>query len=71
MCSGTGALSSFQNRSLRCRLKIGKANASTRVLLNGKLLGAHAPFFTPGCFDAGIARNSIFNVVIVYFIEYN
>ena len=34
------------------RLKIGKAMFGTRVFLNGKLLGDHAPCFTPGYFDA-------------------
>jgi beta-galactosidase len=33
------------------KLKIGKAMFGTRVFLNGKLLGDHAPSFTPGYFD--------------------
>jgi beta-galactosidase/beta-glucuronidase len=33
-------------------LKIAKAMFGTRVFLNGKLLGDHAPCFTPGYFDA-------------------
>ena len=33
-------------------LKVGKAMFGTRVILNGKLLGDHAPCFTPGLFDA-------------------
>jgi beta-galactosidase/beta-glucuronidase len=33
-------------------LKISKAMFGTRVFLNGKLLGDHAPSFTPGYFDA-------------------
>ena len=36
-------------------LKIHKAMFGTRVFLNGKLLGDHAPCFTPGYFDARAA----------------
>jgi len=36
-------------------LKIGKAMFGTRVFLNGKLLGDHAPCFTPAFFDARAA----------------
>jgi beta-galactosidase len=45
------------------KLKIGKAMFGTRVFLNGKLLGDHAPCFTPGYFDAKealkIGRNEL------------
>ena len=33
------------------RLKVSKAMFGSRVLLNGKLVGDHAPSFTPGYFD--------------------
>ena len=33
-------------------LKVGKAMFGTRVILNGKALGDHAPCFTPGFFEA-------------------
>ena len=36
-------------------LKVGKALFGTRVILNGRLLGDHAPCFTPGFFDARAA----------------
>jgi hypothetical protein len=47
------------------RLKIGKAMFGTRVFLNGKLLGDHAPSFTPGFFDARPALQAGTNTLIV------
>ena len=60
------------------QLKIGKAMYGTRVFLNGKLIGDHAPCFTPGLFDVkdalkvgeneliirvGADRNAVANLV--------
>lgn len=47
------------------RLKIGKATFGTRVFLNGKLLGDHAPCFTPGWFDARDALKTGANELLV------
>ena len=47
------------------RLKIGKAMFGTRVFLNGKLLGDHAPCYTPGWFDARDALKTGENELIV------
>ncbi|MGA2857449.1 MAG: discoidin domain-containing protein [Candidatus Sulfotelmatobacter sp.] len=47
------------------RLKIGKAMFGTRVFLNGKLLGDHAPCYTPGFFEAGAALKEGTNELIV------
>lgn len=47
------------------RLKIGKAMFGTRVFLNGKLLGDHAPSFTPGYFDARAALKPGTNILVV------
>ncbi len=46
-------------------LKVGKAMFGTRVFLNGKLLGEHAPCFTPGFFDARGALRSGENEVVI------
>ena len=46
-------------------LKIGKAAFGTRVFLNGKLLGDHAPCFTPGWFDAQPALQAGENELLV------
>ena len=46
-------------------IKIGKAMFGTRVFLNGKLLGDHAPCFTPGFFDARTALKVGENELIV------
>jgi beta-galactosidase len=46
-------------------LKIGKAMFGTRVFLNGKLLGDHAPCFTPGWFDAKAALRAGENELLV------
>jgi beta-galactosidase len=46
-------------------LKIAKAMFGTRVFLNGKLLGDHAPCFTPGYFDAKDALKAGENELIV------
>jgi hypothetical protein len=60
------------------QLKIGKAMYGTRVFLNGKMIGDHAPCFTPGLFDVkdalkvgeneliirvGADRNAVANLV--------
>ncbi len=47
------------------RLKVGKAMFGTRVFLNGKLLGDHAPCFTPGWFDAREALKVGANELII------
>ncbi len=47
------------------QLKIAKAMFGTRVFLNGKLLGDHAPSFTPGYFDAREALKTGANELIV------
>ncbi|HZZ19327.1 MAG TPA: discoidin domain-containing protein [Opitutaceae bacterium] len=47
------------------RLKIQKAMFSTRVILNGILLGDHTPNFTPGYFDVRGALRSGENVLLV------
>lgn len=47
------------------KLKIGKATFGTRVFLNGKLLGDHAPCFTPGWFDAKTAVRGGENELLV------
>ncbi len=47
------------------RLKVGKAMFGTRVFLNGKLLGDHAPCFTPGWFDAKDALQVGANELII------
>ena len=47
------------------RLKVGKAMFGTRVFLNGKLLGDHAPCFTPGLFDAKDALQVGANELII------
>jgi hypothetical protein len=46
-------------------LKIGKATYGSRVFLNGKLLGDHAPSYTPGYFDAKDALKPGVNELIV------
>jgi len=46
-------------------LKLAKAMFGTRVFLNGKLLGDHAPCFTPGYFDAKAALKNGKNELIV------
>ena len=46
-------------------LKIAKAMFGTRVFLNGRLLGDHAPCFTPGYFDAKGALREGENELIV------
>jgi beta-galactosidase len=46
-------------------LKVSKAMFGTRVLLNGTLLGDHAPCFTPGFFDAGAALKSGVNELLI------
>ena len=46
-------------------LKINKAMFGARVLLNGTLLGEHAPCFTPGIFDARAALKAGANELIV------
>ena len=46
-------------------IKIGKAMFGTRVFLNGKLLGDHAPCFTSGFFDARAALKVGENELIV------
>ena len=47
------------------QLKIAKAMFGTRVFLNGKLLGDHAPCFTPGYFDTASALKTGTNELIV------
>ena len=46
-------------------LKVSKAMFGARVFLNGKLLGDHAPCFTPGIFDARGALQAGQNEVII------
>ena len=46
-------------------LKVGKAMFGTRAILNGKLLGDHAPCFTPGFFDARNALRTGENELII------
>ena len=46
-------------------LKIGKAMFGSRVLLNGKVLGEHAPSFTPGYFDAHDALKAGDNELLI------
>ncbi len=47
------------------RLKIAKAMFGSRVLLNGVLLGDHAPSFTPGYFDAKPALKPGVNEILI------
>ena len=47
------------------RLKIAKAMFGTQVYLNGKLLGDHAPCFTPGYFDAKPALKTGSNEILI------
>ena len=46
-------------------LKIGKAMFGTRVILNGQLLGDHAPCFTPGFFDVKPALKTGENELLI------
>jgi hypothetical protein len=46
-------------------LKVSKAMFGTRVLLNGTLLGDHAPCFTPGFFDATAALKTGVNELLI------
>ena len=46
-------------------LKVSKAMFGTRVILNGQLLGDHAPCFTPGFFDAKPALKTGRNEVLI------
>jgi hypothetical protein len=46
-------------------LKIGKAMFGSRVILNGKLLGEHAPSFTPGYFECKDALKTGDNEVLI------
>ena len=46
-------------------IKVGKAMFGTRVILNGKLLGDHAPCFTPGFFDAQAALKTGENELLI------
>ena len=46
-------------------LKVGKAMFGTRVVLNGKVLGDHAPCFTPGLFDAKAALKTGENELLI------
>ena len=46
-------------------LKVGKAMFGTRVILNGQLLGDHAPCFTPGFFDARSALKTGQNELLI------
>ncbi len=46
-------------------LKVGKAMFGTRVILNGTVLGDHAPCFTPGLFNAKPALKTGENEVLI------
>ena len=46
-------------------LKVGKAMFGTRVILNGQLIGDHAPCFTPGFFDAKAALKAGKNELLI------
>jgi len=46
-------------------IKVRKAMFGTRVILNGKVLGDHAPCFTPGLFDATSALKSGENELLI------
>ncbi len=46
-------------------LKIGKAMFGSRVILNGKSLGEHAPSFTPGYFDLKDALKTAENELLI------
>jgi hypothetical protein len=46
-------------------LKVSKAMFGTRVILNGRVLGDHAPCFTPGFFDARPALKTGRNELII------
>lgn len=46
-------------------LKVSKAMFGTRVILNGTVLGDHAPCFTPGYFDARAALKTGENEVVI------
>jgi len=47
------------------RLKVRKAMYGAQVILNGVVLGYHAPSFTPGYFDAGAALRPAENVLLI------
>ena len=47
------------------RLKVSKAMYGTQVVLNGAILGYHAPCFTPGYFDAHSALKEGENVLLI------
>lgn len=47
------------------RLKVRKAMFGSRVILNGALLGDHAPCFTPGYFDAAVALKTGENELLI------
>ncbi|MEI8291690.1 MAG: glycoside hydrolase family 2 TIM barrel-domain containing protein [Verrucomicrobiota bacterium] len=46
-------------------LRVGKAMFGTRLILNGKLLGDHAPCFTPGFFEAKDALKTGENELLI------